>query len=67
MKLVVLVLLSFIAVGCAMEQQSSVVQESFFVPVIRSDVSSSGYTPSITPAAQPKAEEGPRIYTPVLR
>ncbi|MCV2403820.1 hypothetical protein OFY17_13185 [Marinomonas sp. C2222] len=66
MKVVVLILLGFITIGCTIEQQSTVVQESFFVPVIRSDASSSGYTPSITPTTQPQ-EEGPRIYTPVLR
>ncbi|MDB4837778.1 hypothetical protein OAH87_04850 [Marinomonas sp.] len=66
MKFGVVMLFGFMSVGCAVEQQSTVVQESFFVPVIRSDYSSSGYTPSITPASQPQ-EESPRIYTPVLR
>lgn len=67
MKLGVVVFLSLIAAGCgSLEQKSTAVQESYFVPVIRSDVSSSGYTPSVTPIIQPQTTT-PRIYTPVLR
>jgi hypothetical protein len=65
MKLGAVVFLSLITVGCAFSEQPVVVQESFFVPVIRSDVSSSGYTPTVTPATPTKTT--PRIYTPVLR
>lgn len=65
MKLGVVVFLSLISVGCGLIGQPPVPQESYFVPVIRSDVSSSGYTPSVTPNLQKK--ETPRIYTPVLR
>lgn len=65
MKFGVVVLFSLISAGCSLLGQQPVVQESYFVPVIRSDVSSSGYTPSVTPATQQKTT--PRIYTPVLR
>jgi len=65
MKLGVVILFSLISAGCSLLGQQPVVQESYFVPVIRSDVSSSGYTPSVIPAAQQKTT--PRIYTPVLR
>ncbi|MBD5772262.1 hypothetical protein [Marinomonas colpomeniae] len=67
MKLGVIVFLSFIAAGCnSFGQSQSVAQESYFVPVIRSDVSSSGYTPTVTPIVK-QTKETPRIYTPVLR
>ncbi|BDX02113.1 hypothetical protein MACH16_08610 [Marinomonas pontica] len=64
MKLGVIVFLGLISTGCSLIQQP-VIQESYFVPVIRSDVSSSGYTPTVAPMTQRK--ETPRIYTPVLR
>ncbi|MBU1294528.1 hypothetical protein B6N13_11710 [Marinomonas sp. UCMA 3892] len=67
MKLGVVVFLGLISSGCSLFQQP-VIQESYFVPVIRSDVSSSGYTPTVTPMSAPKSNrERPRIYTPVLR
>ncbi|NVK75985.1 hypothetical protein C0J08_05275 [Marinomonas sp. CT5] len=67
MKLGVVVFLGLISTGCSLFQQP-VVQESYFVPVIRSDNSSSGYTPSVTPMVSPRPQkERPRIYTPVLR
>jgi hypothetical protein len=65
MKLSAVIFLSLVTTGCALSEPAVVVQESFFVPVIRSDVSSSGYTPSVTPMMQTKST--PRIYTPVLR
>ncbi|WP_392386520.1 hypothetical protein [Marinomonas primoryensis] len=64
MKLGVVVFLGLISASCSLFQQP-VIQESYFVPVIRSDNSSSGYTPTVTPMTQRKAN--PRIYTPVLR
>ena len=67
MKLGIVIFLSLISAGCSLFQQP-VIQESYFVPVIRSDVSSSGYTPTVTPMSSPKSnKERPRIYTPVLR
>ena len=66
MKLGAVVCLSLITTGCALLGPDVVVQDSFFVPVIRSDVSSSGYTPSVATMTQPQ-KETPRIYTPVLR
>lgn len=65
MKLGVVVFLGLLTAGCALTEQPVVVQESFFVPVIRSDVSSAGYTPTVTPTIPTKTT--PRIYTPVLR
>ncbi|RBP81879.1 hypothetical protein DFP80_109179 [Marinomonas rhizomae] len=65
MKLGVVVFLGLISAGCSLFQQP-VIQESYFVPVIRSDNSSSGYTPTVTPMSQQRREQ-PRIYTPVLR
>ena len=65
MKLGVVILLSSVVAGCSFFGQQPVIQESFFAPVIRSDVSTSGYTPTVTPMTQRK--ETPRIYTPVLR
>ena len=47
MKLGVVVFLGLLSSGCSLFQQP-VVQESYFVPVIRSDVSTSGYVPSVT-------------------
>jgi|TARA_R110002167_G_scaffold123944_2_gene303088 hypothetical protein len=67
MKLGVVVFLGLISASCSLFQQP-VIQESYFVPVIRSDNPSSGYTPSVTPMSSPKSnKERPRIYTPVLR
>lgn len=67
MKFGIIIFLGLLTAGCSLFQQP-VIQESYFVPVIRSDVSSSGYTPSITPMAAPRSQkERPRIYTPVLR
>ncbi len=67
MKLGIIIFLGLMTAGCSLFQQP-VIQESYFVPVIRSDVSSSGYTPSITPMTAPRSQkERPRIYTPVLR
>jgi len=67
MKLGVIVFLGLLGTGCSLFEQP-VVQESYFVPVIRSDVSTSGYTPTVTPMSTPKSQkERPRIYTPVLR
>ena len=68
MKFGLIILMSVIAAGCGplMTTQQPVVQDTFFTPVIQSDVSSSGYTPSVTtPATTPKKTS--RIYTPVLR
>ncbi|BFM51025.1 hypothetical protein THO17_31880 [Marinomonas sp. THO17] len=65
MKRSAVILLSFITAGCGV-LRPPVVQESYFVPVIRSDVSTSGYTPTVTPMIQ-KKEDPRRIYTPVLR
>ncbi|WP_347982960.1 hypothetical protein [Marinomonas sp. 5E14-1] len=65
MKLGVVVFLGLLNVGCALIDKPVVVQESFFVPVIRSDVSSAGYTPTVIPTVPTKTT--PRIYTPVLR
>ncbi|GAB3488653.1 hypothetical protein [Marinomonas epiphytica] len=54
--------------GCSLFTEKTVVQESYFVPVIRSDISSAGYIPSVTPNVNPgRSKERPRIYTPVLR
>jgi len=67
MKLGVVVFLGLLGSGCSLFQQP-VVQESYFVPVIRSDVSTSGYVPSVTPVVPPKSnKERPRLYTPILR
>jgi hypothetical protein len=67
MKLGVVVFLGLISTGCSLFEPP-VIQESYFVPVIRSDVSSSGYTPTVTPMSSPQSNrERPRIYTPVLR
>ncbi len=67
MKFGLIILFSFITMGCSvLGQQQPVVKDTFFTPVIQSDVSSSGYTPSVTtPATTPKKTS--RIYTPVLR
>jgi len=65
MKLGVVVFLGLISAGCSLFQQP-IVQESYFVPVIRSDNSSAGYTPSVTPMSSQR-KDNPRIYTPVLR
>jgi len=68
MKFGLIILMSVITAGCgALTAQQPVVQDTFFTPVIQSDVSSSGYTPSVTtPAPAPKKSTS-RIYTPVLR
>jgi hypothetical protein len=67
MKLGVVVFLGLISTGCSLFEPP-VIHESYFVPVIRSDVSSSGYTPTVTPMSSPQSNrERPRIYTPVLR
>lgn len=66
MKFGVVIILSLLASGCSLFYgQQPVMQESYMVPVIRSDVSSSGYTPSVTPMIT--TQESPRIYTPVIR
>ncbi|MBJ7538388.1 hypothetical protein [Marinomonas transparens] len=68
MKFAVVFLLGLISTGCSLFlPPPPMVQESYFVPVIRSDSSSAGYTPTVTPMQQRKEPPAPRIYTPVLR
>ncbi|NLQ18219.1 hypothetical protein HGG82_11375 [Marinomonas sp. M1K-6] len=68
MKLGIVLILSALSAGCGLLGAPPVIQESYFVPVIRSDSSSSGYIPSVTPMSAPRTQkERPRIYTPVLR
>ena len=63
MKLGVIVFLGLISAGCSL-LAPPVYQESYFVPVIRSDTATSGYVPTVAPAVQRK--ERPRIYTPAF-
>ncbi|PYF78626.1 MULTISPECIES: hypothetical protein [Marinomonas] len=63
MKLGVVVFLGLISAGCSLFAPP-VTQESYFVPVIRSDTSNSAYVPTVTPDIQRK--EMPRIYTPAF-
>ena len=67
MKLGAVVFLSLILAGCISlgGQPKPTVKESYYTPVIQSDVSSSGYIPTVTPVVRVKT--APRIYTPVLR
>ncbi|TYL47228.1 hypothetical protein [Marinomonas sp. IMCC 4694] len=66
MKLGIMIFLGLSCAGCSLFQQP-IIQESYFVPVIRSDVSNSGYTPFVTPTTPPKVtKERPRFYTPAL-
>lgn len=65
MKLGVVFIFGFILAGCSMFTEQQLVEERYFVPVIRSDVSASDYTPIVTPTTLQK--ETRRIYTPVIR
>lgn len=66
MKFTVVIVFGLLASGCSLFNTQPVVEQSYYVPVIRSDASGAGYTPSVTPVVrQPRSS--PRIYTPVLR
>ncbi|MGR0279981.1 hypothetical protein ACUM5Y_13175 [Marinomonas dokdonensis] len=64
MKLSVVFLMSCILAGCSAFTEQQIVQEHYFVPVIRSDVAPAGYTPAVTPTITHK--ESRLIYTPAI-
>ncbi|MBR7887355.1 hypothetical protein J9B83_00265 [Marinomonas sp. A79] len=67
MKLGVGVFLGLLLTGCSLFSEP-VIQESYFLPVIQSDVTTGGYTPSVTPVApQIRRVDRPTIYTPLPR
>ncbi|SBS27758.1 hypothetical protein MSP8887_00722 [Marinomonas spartinae] len=66
MKFSMVILLGLLGSGCSWLIPQPVVEQSYYVPVIRSDDSVNGYTPSITPVVR-QPSSSPQIYTPVLR
>ncbi|MEL0636022.1 MULTISPECIES: hypothetical protein [Marinomonas] len=61
MKLSVIILLGMSLSACSLWQEP-ISQETYFVPVIRSDVSNSGYTPSVIPIVRKSNKELPLSY-----
>ncbi|MCB5161639.1 hypothetical protein [Marinomonas algarum] len=65
MKLGVSIFLGLLLTGCSLFYEP-VIQESYFLPVIQSDVTTSGYRPSVTPVAPTiRRLDRPTIYTPL--
>lgn len=60
MKFSVVILLGLLVGACSFGQP--VAQETYFVPVIQSDVPGSGKTPSVVPVVKKQSEEVPLVY-----
>lgn len=65
MKLSVIAVLGFMLSACSL-LEPPVAQESYFVPVIQSDVTNAGYRPSVTPVVKKQTKELPRVYPSAL-
>lgn len=60
MKLSAVVFLALLVSACA--QPVTEQQATYVTPIIQSDVSSSGYTPSVIPIVHPRKKAYPLIY-----